>query len=327
MYEPEDFQVDGPPTSLEGSYNVKRLGGHIPYCRIEWDSPQSIIQHLLGLDFNIQFDVDMQHKQVVGMNLSGKRFFRPEPKVAVVPEMETDYQAAGASGKLMQILDNEPAIHMTPTYSNATLMATLPYVSAFAQKLDLPVTQPLTAKQVLLYAPPAYLKKGFQNNLMLTNHYWFSFLAGYVYQFGSPDNWFEEKGTKTNWPHYTSKDCITTNEAIEFARDAFRKLGYKPEDFHMNVRPTTFTNATDTEQYAYCQIDWDSPDGTQDDEYHMEFDIDMQHKQVVGMILMSKRFFRPDPKIDVVPELESDYQKRIQGHMFIRTNAPQMIHP
>jgi hypothetical protein len=280
---------------------------------------------MLGLGFNIRFDVDMQHKRVAGMSLSSRRFFRPDPKIDVAPELETNYQAAGVVGILARTLDREPHIHITPAYSNATLAVTLPYVSNFVQKAELPIGLPVTAAQVLLYNPPAYLHNGFQCSLMLTNRDWFSFVAGYISQFGSPDNWFEEKGTRTDWPLYSDKDCLTTNEAIEFARDTFRKLGHKPEDFHMDVPPTTYTNAIDVERYAYCQIEWDSPDGTQGDEYHMEFDINLQQKQIVGMLLMDKKFFQPDPKIDVIPELESDFKKRIMKTMDSNTNAPRMF--
>ncbi|MGH7989152.1 MAG: hypothetical protein ACREDS_03015 [Limisphaerales bacterium] len=330
-YKPKDFDIRGPPTRFEGPINSKRLG-HLPYCEVEWDSPTSTIQQMLGLNFNIQFDVDMQRKQIVGMNLSGRLFFRPNPKIAVVPEVETNYRNAGWIGAMAQMENREPIIHMTPAYSNATLTATLPYISDFAKRLDLPIAQPVIASQVVLSVPPQYkpphAKNYFEERLMLANHYWFSFVGGYVCQFGSPDDWFEEKETRTNWPRCDSKDCMTTNEAIEFARAAFRKLGYKPEEFHLNVPPTTYTNATDmAKQYAYCQIDWDSPESEQGtaNEYHMEFDINTQRKQMVGMLLMSKGFVRPEPKIDVEPELESDYLKRVQGHMFVRTNAPSHL--
>jgi hypothetical protein len=247
-----------------------------------------------------------------------------------VPEIETDYQRAGAFGQLAQTRDKIPSIHITPAYSNATLTATLPSVSEFAAKLGLPVPQPITSGQVLLYYPPAYLNDGFQCRLMLTNHHWFSFVAGCVYEFGSPNDWFEEKATRTDWPIYSSKTCMTTNEAIDFARGCIGKLGYAPEDLHMNLPPSEFETASDSEsrQFAYCQIHWDNPDhseGNPQDDYHLEFDIDMQARQLVGVSLMSKKFLRPLPKIDVPFELESDYRKHLQGKMFVRTNVPTLF--
>jgi hypothetical protein len=331
-YKPEDFDIRGPPTRFDGPANLKNIG-HVPYCRAEWDSPNSRIQRILGLDFNIQFDIDMQRRQVVGMNLSGRRFFRPNPKVGVTPELETDYRNAGVIGHLAQTINKEPAVHVTAAYSNATLTATLPYIADFASKLNLAVSQPLASNQVLLYLPPLYYTNdGFRCTIMLTNRCWFSFMMGFVSEFGSPNDWFEERETRTNWPGFDGKNCMTTNEAIEFARNAIRQLGYKPEDFHMDKPPSEFENALDSQnkRYAYCRVDWESPDNGQTDWpdiYQVQFNIDTLRKQIVGATLVGREFTRPLPKIDVAPELESDYLKRIQGKMFVRTNAPAHYPP
>jgi len=120
---------------------------------------------------------------------------------------------------------------------------------------------------------------------------------------------------------YVGKDNMTTNEAIQLARDSFRKLGYKPEDFQVDGQPANVEGPYDNQKLGhlpYCKVEWNSPEATSqkefDQSYKIRFDIDMQSKQVVGMSLISKRFFRPDPKLDVVPELESDYRARIQSH-------------
>lgn len=329
-YKSEDFQIDGPPAKLEGPFNVERIGGHIPFYRTEWDSPESRIRSLLGLNFNIQFDIDMQHGQIAGMNLSGRVFWRPNPKVGVTPVLETDYSRAGKAGQFAQMLNREPAVRITPAYSNATLTATLPYIADFAKKLNLPISQPLIGDQVLVYLPPLYYTNdGLHCTVMLTNHFWFSFVAGYVYEFGSPDDWFEEKAIRANWDRCGSEDCMTTNEAVDLARNCLRKLGYKPEDFQMNVPPTTFENAVDSEQrqYAYCRITWENAEEDTEGQCRLEFDIDMQRKQITGMSLLSSKFYRHLPKIDVVPELESDDLKHSGGKMFVRTNAPQYWQP
>ncbi|HEY5297556.1 MAG TPA: hypothetical protein VIK59_06505 [Verrucomicrobiae bacterium] len=325
-YKPEEFQADGPPTSFEGPINSKRLG-HMPYCRIEWNSPNSKIRNWLGLDSYIQFDIDMQRKQIVGMNLISRRFWRSDPKITVTPDLETNYRNAGVFGQMALMQSRMPYVHMTPAYSNATLTATLPYVADFTKKLNLPISQPLIGDQVLLYLPPLYYTNdGFSCTVMLTNHFWFTFLAGFVTKFSSPDDWFEESQTKTNWAAF-DQNCLTTNEAIEFARDAFQQLGYHPEDFHLDNPPTSFENAVDkkNERYAYCRMDWESSDEMQTNVYQIQFDIDLLRKRIVGATLIGKKFVRPLPKIDVVPELESDYRRHISGKMFIRAKAPDLI--
>lgn len=322
-YKLADFHLDAPPASMEGPYDLKD-GNHVPYCRIKWDSPSSPIWNVLGLTYDIEFTVDLQRKQLVGLTLIGRPFQRPNPQISVKPELERDYQARVNGKKIHVPLQAK----LTPAYSNATLAATSPYISAFAKKLNLPVTLPLTPAQIMFYTPPDYPTNYFSCHLMLTNHYWFSFTAGCVYKFTSPDNWFEEKETRTDWPLYSRKDCLTTNEAINFARDCLRKLGYKPEDFHAARPPTTFDMAIDKEQYAYCQIDWDSPEmqGVTD-EYHLEFDINLKEKKLVGMLLMDQHFFKTNPFAGIIPEVESDDQKQVRQPMTLNTNAPRRLQP
>ena len=216
-------------------------------------------------------------------------------------------------------------IHMTATYSNALLVAILPHVSDCAKQLDLPIPLPVTANQVSHFGASPY-KDFIAGGVWLTNHYWFAFENGYVGGFRSPDDWFTM--ADEYWDHlerYVGKDNMTTNEAIQLARDSFRKLGYPPEDFHVDGLPTKVEGPYDNKKLGHiphCRVEWNSPEATNQEEfnrsYHIQFDIDLQLKQVVGMSLSSKKFSRPNPQIDVVPELESDYRKRIHDH----TNVP-----
>ena len=59
-------------------------------------------------------------------------------------------------------------IHMTTTYSNALLVAILPYVSDFAVKLDLPIAKPVTLQQVQKFSPSPYRERA-EGAVWLTN--------------------------------------------------------------------------------------------------------------------------------------------------------------
>jgi len=225
-------------------------------------------------------------------------------------------------------------IHITAAYSNAVLIAVLPHVSDCAKQLGQPIHQPVATSQVGRFVvDPIQGEVG--GGLWLTNNYWFRFQNGYVGGFRSPDDWFTM--ADEYWDHlerYVGKDNMTTNEAIELARNSFRKLGYKPKDFHVDEPPTAFEASHDNKQLGhipYCKIEWNSPGPASQEEfdrsYKIRFDIDMQRKQVVGMTLMSKRFFQSDPKVGVQPELESDYRKRMGGKMFFRTNVLTRFQP
>ena len=216
-----------------------------------------------------------------------------------------------------------PLLHITAAYSNAVLVAVLPHVSDCAKQLDLPIAQPITIEQVARFNTSPYADN-VGGGLLLTNHYWFVFSSGYVDSFRSPDDWFINQSLE-GVERFAGKDNMTTNVAIEFARSSFSKLGYTPETFHVNEQPTSLEVPSDSKKIGhipYCRIIWESPEATTRQErlnsYTVKFDIDMQRKLVVGMFLSGTNFWRPNPKIDVQPELESDYRKRIQSH----TNFP-----
>lgn len=225
-----------------------------------------------------------------------------------------------------------PLIHITAAYSNAVLVAVLPRISDCAKQLNMPIARPVTVEQVARFNPMPYADFA-GGGLWLTNGYTFTFEWGYVNGFHSPNDWFANQELE-GVERFAGKDNITTNDAVELARSSFIKFGYKLEDFKMNGQPTTIEGPFDTKRIGhvpYCRVEWDSPEAKTHEErlcsYYIQFDIDMQRNQVVGMSLTSTNFWRPSPKIDVVPELQSDYLKRIQGKMFVRTNVSPVRRP
>ena len=66
---------------------------------------------------------------------------------------------------------------------------------------------------------------------------------------------------------------------------------------------------------------------TFDRNHTITFCVNLESKQLVQMSLTGKPFFRPDPKVDVVPELETDYRKRTGLKIFVNTNAPAQLLP
>jgi hypothetical protein len=229
-------------------------------------------------------------------------------------------------------------VHVSAAYSNAVLVAALPYVSDCAKALNLPIPQPITTSQVQHFGTSP-IKDRIGGGLRLTNGYFFTFEFGIVTSFRCPDDWYTM--ADENWEHlerYVGKDNMTTNEAIQLARDSFRKLGYKPEDFGIDGQPTTVLGPHDAKRLGhipYCRVEWESPPPPDEKEsdaefargymltnYSTYFDINLQTKQIVAMFVSGRPFFKSNPKIDVVPELESDYQKLNQVHLFVRTNAP-----
>jgi hypothetical protein len=210
-------------------------------------------------------------------------------------------------------------IHITAAYSNAVLIAVLPHVTDFAKKLDLPVPVPITQGQVVKFNVNPL--QGFVGGgLWLTNGYQFAFNNGCVYRFTILTNnpWLSEDPAQ-DWPHFVGKVNMTTNDAIMFARAELVKLGYEPEMLQADIPPTAFEGGGTLKQggqFPYCQIKWRKEIMTiadKDTAASVTVQVNMTDKTLLGISIISRRIWQPEPVIDVKPELESDYRKRIQG--------------
>lgn len=226
---------------------------------------------------------------------------------------------------------------MTATYSNAVLIAILPHVSNFAKKLELPIPQPITLSQVE-WSKVCPFKGCIGAGIILTNKYWFSFECSsadhnqncMVDGFRAPTNWFfEQECTEESMAKYWGVDHMTTNEVVSMARTALIKLGYGPDLTHADQPPTSIEGPFDTKRghhhAPYCRVKWELP--KEDISSYIGVVVNMESKTIVEIsLIFDPAHFPPTVpvKVDSVPEMESDYQKRIMmdRKMFIDTNAP-----
>jgi hypothetical protein len=223
-------------------------------------------------------------------------------------------------------------LHMTAQYSNAVLVAVLPYVSDFAARLNLPIQQPVTIQQVRKYGITS-VKDRPDAGIWLTNKYWFYINhRGFVAGFRARTNVFHEQGA--DFTKYAGQDHMTTNEAITMARETLIKLGYKPEFTHSDETPT-LEGPYDTRQghMPYCRVIWQWPKGEEDaltNLNHIYIEINTETKALVGMTLFfcdTNRLATTPIKVGVETELEKDYQKRTRPKMFFDSNAPSKLPP
>jgi len=149
-----------------------------------------------------------------------------------------------------------------------------------------------------------------------------------VASFRAPTNWFFEQEF-LDVSKYLGQDRMTTNEVISMARDTLTKLGYKPELTRSYETPV-LEGPFDIKKghVPYCRVIWEWPK-TENlvDLNQIKIEINMDLKTLVGLDLSFSRTNKlasTPIHVDVVPELESDYQKRMKasGKMFINTNAP-----
>jgi hypothetical protein len=211
---------------------------------------------------------------------------------------------------------------MTATWSNAVLVAVLPHFSHFSKNLNLPIPIPITTNQVAHFAPPTVLDQ-FAAKAVLTNGYVLFYFNGMVNGFSSPGDWYQILDIDLEG-RFAGKDNMTTNEAIDLARESFVKAGHKLAEANMAEPPTEFEPPFDLARYGHipwCKLEWRSPDSDTNVNhfYSVEFHMDMNQKRVAKMLIFGMKFWGPLPNLN--PELEADYRKRM------RTNAPPAVSP
>lgn len=225
-------------------------------------------------------------------------------------------------------------VHVTATYSNAVLTAILPHVSDYAQKLDLPIPQPITMSQVAHFNA-SRIQGEVGGGLWLTNNYWFTFHDGYVSGFRlNKNNPFFDDDPASDWPKYAFGPInMTTNEAIDFIRQSITKLGYNLKTLRVDSPPDFFSGGEilkNGQPFPYCEVEWRKEWKSQADVtnlYSVHGQVDMERKKLIELSISGRGAWKPNPPVSVTPELEKDFRKRTMKSMTLNTNAPAHLQP
>lgn len=269
-------------------------------------------------------EVDVQEKELTGFWLNSSREGRN--KIGVPLKMEIPLESL--------------FVHITPTYSNALLKAVLPHISDFAQKLDLPLDQSLTEKQVLSFRP-SQIRDEVAGSIELTNHFWFEFdKAGYVSSFRSPDNYFFAENSNEKYPpsrsmsfvpskdlfaknakirQFAGKTRMTTNSIISLATETLKKLGFESL-ISTNCTPTLEGPYTLPGEIhlPYCRVAWEPEKSTDADHGNaLHVEINTRERKVIGFYLQlsdeNEEKMASPLKIDLEPEGLPNYLKRAKN--------------
>jgi len=112
-------------------------------------------------------------------------------------------------------------IRVTAEFSNAAVVAVMPYIADVAQKLDLPVSRPVTAEHVVHCSITPLRNWGVEIGI---NGAWvFAFDRGYVNTIQGPNEFFLIQDFD-RIPDYFGEVKITKVDAVKLARDTLMKL-------------------------------------------------------------------------------------------------------
>ncbi|MBA4149502.1 MAG: hypothetical protein H0X66_15420 [Verrucomicrobia bacterium] len=186
-------------------------------------------------------------------------------------------------------------LQITAHYSNAVLVAILPYISDFTKKLDLPIPVPVTTNSVEKFVcfPFAGDVGG---SVMLTNGVQFSFRYGYVDGFVAPHSYFNLQDP-AEIPRFFGPLNLTQEQALQLARESIQKLGYSLEETFTDQAPeVTMPPTLGTNTVPHYLFRWIDPVNGMT---AVEMEVDGAKKIIRMMELMTPSIWRSPPQIPV----------------------------
>ena len=195
-------------------------------------------------------------------------------------------------------------IGVTAQFSNAVLVAVLPYVSNVVQCLDLPVPHQITREHVTSCSIKP-LKNDWGVELGIEGGWFFTFSRGYIDTVQGPHSFFIQQNPD-RIPDFFGTVKISKDEAIELGRNEIRKLGIPLESVFAELEPrVTLPEKIGTNTIPHYRLEWLDPRaGTV---ACVDVDINGEAKRVERIRIFSRSLERPLPKIDVVPPSDSHF--------------------
>ncbi len=190
-------------------------------------------------------------------------------------------------------------IQVTAQYSNAVLVAILPQITEFSQKLDLPIAAPITPAQVERFNCDPH-KGPIGGWLRLTNGFDFWYYDGYVKGFASPDAWYGAHELGENPDHFYGPVKMNEKEAVQLVRDSLRKLAYSETALYADGTPKTIKPPVIHRKVVpRYRIQWIEPE---DGGICLTAEIDAEHKTLKSMSMSNRNLSRDPPPVSVEPQ-------------------------
>ena len=212
----------------------------------------------------------------------------------------TNKSPANTDSVLSQNMGGRKLTTVSTAYSIAFLLATLPQITAFAQRLNLPIDLPVRQNQIT-NVEIGLLDGDTLVQIILNNGHRFNYHKGYVSGYYADDSYYAS-GTfgrpalnkaELYWPHPVSRD-----EMIRLAREAVVKLGYSAKTLDIEGKPdhVSIPQDTKTNHFTRYEVGWHLKPVSG---FKIFVEIDAKTKTVKTMQLDDTNLWRQPPKINV----------------------------
>jgi hypothetical protein len=202
---------------------------------------------------------------------------------------------------LGQSLASFELVRVAAAYSNAVLVAVMPYISDVAQKLDLPVPHPVTVEQVTHCS--VLPNRRVEATIQIKGGWAFAFKWGYIETIQGPHDFFTIQDFDRT-PEFFGEVKMSKREAIQFARNTITKLGIPLEAVFAEQEPrVTEPPKVGTNTVPHYRIEWLDPRGA-GATTSVDMDINGNTKRMERLVLRNTSLERATPKLTVVPPRE-----------------------
>ena len=191
-------------------------------------------------------------------------------------------------------------IRVGSEFSNAVLVAVLPYITDVAKKLELPLTQPLIEHVTECSIKPT---RNWGAEVGFDCGWVFAFSQGYVQTIQS-DHSFTMLQEPEQIARYFGELRMSRDEAIELARDSLKKLDIDLESVFAEQEPSVGgPRRIGANTVPHYQVTWPNPEGGSS----VEIEINGNLKRVERIQLRNKILECALPKLSVIPLRDPSY--------------------
>lgn len=207
---------------------------------------------------------------------------------------------------ILDLGQTEHFFRVTTEFSNAVLVALMPHVSDVAQKLDLPVPQPISQQQVVGCGILPYVTHDGQwggCGILIKGGWQFGFGWGYLNRFESPHAYYGLQDPD-EIPKFYGVVRMTQDEAIQKARDTLKKLNIPLEAVFAEQPPrvTLPPKIHQTNTVPHYRIEWINPRANS---ASVDIEINADARRVERIYISSNPSLRrPWPDFGVSPALQ-----------------------
>lgn len=245
----------------------------VPHYQIEWIDPRADNVHTVDIHINAQT------KQLERFYVLSKFLGHPV-QISVTPIPAPDW----------------PSVN--PEYARQLIPMMFKAIDEYAQKLSLPVSQPLTTNNVARVE--IHDNEGWPHaEITLTNGWRFIYRHTMVNGYYAPDNFFSSDDRKIHIRDFDGKWNLTTNQAIEIVRKAIAKLDYPTNHIHIEDAKTfIYAASVAKEHIPRLNFQW-YYEPNDDLQSRLEAEVNMDNGKLESLYYDDKAYWNSRPPIDV----------------------------